>query len=127
MRLVVVESPLAGKTPADFARNIRYARLACLDCLQRGEAPFASHLLYPQMLDDRVQAHRALGMRAGFAWGELCKDVVVFTDFGISPGMRASIERAEGLMQHVEYRKLGGELMHRLLLDDAPDATPGAT
>jgi hypothetical protein len=38
----------------DLRRNIRYAQLCVLDCLQRGEAPFASHLLYTQVLDDGI-------------------------------------------------------------------------
>lgn len=44
MRLVVVESPYAG----DVKRNEEYARRAMADCLARGEAPFASHLLWPR-------------------------------------------------------------------------------
>ena len=46
MRFVIVESPYAG----DVAANVEYARAAVADCLRRGEAPFASHLLYT--LDD---------------------------------------------------------------------------
>ncbi len=43
MRRVVIESPYAG----DVERNLRYLRLAMADCLERGEAPYASHALYP--------------------------------------------------------------------------------
>ena len=42
MRRVIVESPYAG----DVERNIAYVRAAMRDCLMRGEAPLASHLLY---------------------------------------------------------------------------------
>lgn len=45
---VLIESPYAG----DVERNIHYAREAVLDCLKRGEAPYASHLFFPQVLDD---------------------------------------------------------------------------
>lgn len=50
MMRVVVESPFAG----DIQKNIEYARKCMADCLKRGEAPFASHLLYTQdgILDD---------------------------------------------------------------------------
>lgn len=41
-----------------------------LDALDRGEAPYASHLLYTQMLDDTIPAERELGIKAGFAWGD---------------------------------------------------------
>ena len=65
MRLVIVESPYAG----DVEENVRYARACLADCLARGEAPFASHLLYtqPGVLDDDVPGERALGIAAGFA------------------------------------------------------------
>ena len=71
MRRVVIESPYAG----DTARNEAYARACMADCLMRGEAPFASHLLYTQdgVLDDGDEAQRKLGMEAGFRWAK-CAD-----------------------------------------------------
>ena len=73
MKLVVVESPLAG----DVERNVAYAKQAGMDCLRRGEAPYASHLFFAQegILDDCDMTQRKLGMEAGFAWGakaDLC-------------------------------------------------------
>ena len=52
MELVVLESPFAG----NVEMNIHYARACMADCLARGEAPFASHLLYtqPGILDDDI-------------------------------------------------------------------------
>lgn len=55
-RRVVIESPLKG----DYERNTAYARLALRDSLKRGEIPFASHLLYPQTLDDTDEIRRIL-------------------------------------------------------------------
>ena len=109
MRRVIVESPLRG----DRARNKRYARLCMLDCLRRGEAPFASHALYdhPDVLDDTIPAERELGMAAGFAWGDTADAVVAYTDLGISEGMRKGIERV--LTFTVEYRGLPTDLMER--------------
>jgi hypothetical protein len=110
MKLVVVESPFAAKTAGELARNRRYRKAAMLDCLHRGEAPFASHALYTQVLDDRVPEERKLGMEAGFAWGKLAELVVVYTDLGISLGMQAGINRATLINnQTVEHRQLGGE------------------
>ena len=56
MQRVIIESPYAG----DVERNVRYARAAMADCLKRGEAPFASHLLYTQegVLDDDIPGER---------------------------------------------------------------------
>ena len=60
MRLVYVESPYAG----DVERNVQYARACLADCLRRGEAPFASHLLYTQegILDDLIEGERMKGI-----------------------------------------------------------------
>jgi hypothetical protein len=102
--LVIVESPFAG----DVEANVAYARAAMRDCLLRGEAPYASHLLYTQagVLDDDVPEQRATGIEAGLAWGRLASKTVVYTDRGISSGMRLGIERAASEGRGVEYRSL---------------------
>ncbi|MER2535505.1 MAG: hypothetical protein ABTQ31_10130 [Rhizobiaceae bacterium] len=104
MKLVILESPYAG----DVDANVAYARLAVRDCLLRGEAPIASHLLYaqPGVLDDTVPAERALGIEAGLLWGRFAEITVVYTDRGISSGMRQGIARARFEGRLVEYRSL---------------------
>lgn len=109
MRLVVVESPFAGKTAGEAERNRRYLKAAMLDSLSRGEAPYASHALYTQFLDDNKPEERKLGMEAGFAWGAKAAMVVVYADLGISPGMQVGIDRAAANGQYVERRQLGGQ------------------
>lgn len=101
---VLVESPFAG----DIQKNIEYARKCMADCLKRGEAPFASHLLYTQdgILDDDIPHERELGIEAGFAWGELAEKVVVYQDLGISAGMQLGIDRATARDIPVEYRSI---------------------
>lgn len=104
-RLVVVESPYKGK----IEENTHYARAAICDALARGEAPIASHLLYPQalgVLGDDDPDLRAVGLAAGTAWIAVCDAVVVYCDFGISPGMAYAIERATLLGKPVEYRRM---------------------
>lgn len=103
-RRVIIESPLAG----DFEKNLAYARAAMRDCLDRGEAPYASHLLYPQVYDDNLPAHRERGITAGLAWGEAADATVVYTDLGISPGMQKGIEHAEEARRIIEYRTIPG-------------------
>lgn len=100
MRRVVIESPYAGNRQAHEA----YAREAMLDCLSRGEAPYASHLLYTQVLDDDQEEHRRLGMEAGFEWAKAADAVVVYLDLGISPGMASGIARATERGLTIEYR-----------------------
>lgn len=109
-RLVVVESPFAAGPAGDVLGNVAYARSCILDCLMRLEAPFASHLLYaqPGVLDDLEPDQRQLGITAGFAWGDIADVRVVYTDRGVSPGMKMAIERSQQIGQPVEYRKLGG-------------------
>lgn len=104
MRRVIIESPYAG----DVERNIAYARACLRDCLLRGEAPIASHLLYtqPGVLDDNVLEERRLGIEAGLAWGDLAEATIVYTDHGISRGMQYGIDRAEQKGRPIEYRKL---------------------
>lgn len=105
MRLVIVESPFAG----DVERNLRYARACLADCLARGEAPFASHLLYtqPGVLDDEVPEQRRQGIEAGLAWGTLADATVAYIDLGVSGGMEHGIEVARNAGRPVEYRTLG--------------------
>lgn len=104
MILVIVESPYAG----DIERNVKYARACLHDCLSRGEAPFASHLLYtqPGVLDDNVPEERKKGIEAGLAWGEKAGKTVVYFDYGITKGMQMGIERAKSAGRPVEYRRL---------------------
>lgn len=104
MRRVVVESPFAG----DIEANLTYARACIRDCLMRGEAPFASHLLYTQqgVLDDGIEVERIYGINAGHAWMHGAQAVVVYTDRGTSKGMQQGIRSAEINKVPVEYRTL---------------------
>lgn len=110
MRLVILETPYAG----DVEENLKYARACMADCFKRGEAPFASHLLYtqPGVLDDTKPEERKLGIRAGFEWARVCDGAfpvairVVYVDRGISPGMEEGIAHAKSIGQTIIYRKL---------------------
>jgi len=102
MRLVILESPYAGNITA----NLAYARAAMLDSLRRGEAPFASHLLYTQLLDDSNPTERTLGIKAGQAWLLRAEAVAVYQDLGISPGMKIGIQLAELLCRKIDYRRI---------------------
>lgn len=106
MTPVILESPYAG----DVERNERYARACLRDCLKRGEAPFASHLLYtqPGVLDDTDADERKLGINAGLALGSCLDRTVVYTDLGTSTGMSYGIAAAEKAGRQIEYRTLPG-------------------
>ena len=104
MKLVVLESPFAG----NIENNLKYARLCMRDSLMRGEAPIASHLLYtqPGILNDHDPDERALGMLAGFHWNKHADLVVVYQDYGVTPGMIEGIKIAEHHKIPIEYRNI---------------------
>jgi hypothetical protein len=101
-RLVYLESPFAG----DRERNAAYLKAAMRDSLARGEAPFASHALYVQFLDDSIPEERELGIAAGLAWGLKAEATVVYMDLGVSPGMQRGIDAAHAVKRPVEQRLL---------------------
>lgn len=102
MRRVVIESPYGG----DVARHEAYALDCLADCYARGEAPIASHLLGPRVLDDTDPAQRAQGMAAGWAWTPYADAVLCYVDHGVSDGMRQGIERAAAHRVPVDFRSL---------------------
>jgi hypothetical protein len=101
-RLVFLESPLAG----DVERNVAYAKECMRDSIARGEAPFASHLLYAQagILNDTNDMDREIGLECGLAWAEKAETTVVYADYGESPGMTRGIYAAQARGRPIEYR-----------------------
>jgi len=104
MRLVSIETPYAG----NIEENVKYARKCMRDSLLRGEAPYASHLIYtqPGVLDDTIPDERKLGMEAGKEWEVHAELTAVYTDLGVSSGMIWGIEKAEAAGRPVEYRSI---------------------
>lgn len=103
-KLVIIESPFAG----DVKKNIEYAQKCMHDSLLRGEAPYASHLLYtqPNVLDDTNPKERLMGIEAGFAWKHLPGvHTVFYMDLGMSGGMERAIEycKAHDMTYEVRY------------------------
>lgn len=125
MRRVLIESPYRGdvESPDDLARvvarNRRYLDRCIRDCLMRNESPIASHKTLVDVCPDDVPEERERGIRAGFAWRGVADATVIYTDHGISHGMKLGIEdaqreqdrryRAFESAHHVEYRQIGAE------------------
>ena len=97
-----VQSPFRGNREA----NLDFSKRCLLDCIERGESPIASHLLYPRVLDDDDEAQRARGLAAGHAWIPVADRVVVYTDLGVSYGMEAGVAAAQLAGIPIEYRTL---------------------
>jgi len=108
---ILVESPFKSKNgnEEEEEHNVKYARAAMKDCFKRGEAPFASHLLYTQegILDDSVPEERKLGIEAGLLWGAEAQKTMVYADLGLSSGMKKGIKRAKDEGRPVYYCYLG--------------------
>ena len=100
--LVIIESPYMGNVKS----NVAYARKCMSDSLLRGESPFASHLLYTQVLDDTKEIERLTGMSRAFNWYRHADLMAVYTDKGVSKGMEMGMEVAKNLGINIEYRKL---------------------
>jgi len=100
---VNIESPFAG----EIERNKEYFKRCIKDCLDRGEAPFASHAIYTQVLDDTIPSERRIGMEAGFEVLKRTDYSVVYDDYGVSNGMLEGIKIAKELKHPIIYRKIG--------------------
>ncbi len=102
-RLVIIESPYAG----DVERNTEYARRAMAHSLSEGEAPFLSHLLYTQVLNDEIPGERSTGIYAGLSWGAVAEQTIVYDDYGISEGMKIGICLASVEKRPIKFRSIG--------------------
>lgn len=103
MKRVIIESPYAG----DIERNVTYAHRCIADSLKRGEAPFASHILYTTALRDHYEVEREQGIKAGFEWGLDADICAVYVDYGVSEGMERGILNALDCNLGIEYRTIG--------------------
>lgn len=127
--IAIIESPYAAKN-ADGSWdvigveiNVEYARACLRDSLLRGEAPFASHLLYTQqnVLRDQVADERELGIMSGFEFKRVADVIAVYTDLGISPGMQRSINIEEAANRDTLDRV--GYVRSRLVTRSLPEWT----
>jgi hypothetical protein len=98
---VIIESPYSG----EVERNKAYLKVCMLDSITRGEAPYASHKLYTDVLDDNDKDERRLGIELGFAWLKVADLVAFYIDFGMSPGMLACWTDLKTLKFRVPFEK----------------------
>jgi hypothetical protein len=109
---IQLESPFRGSERATPNDHVGYLQACIRDSITRGEAPFASHQMYTQALDDTIPEEREAGIRAGYEWMQHAEKVVFYEDLGWSPGMRQARLQAGALKKPVEFR--------RILNDQAP-------
>lgn len=107
MELVIIESPWKADSTTEQIRNKAYALRCLKDSISRGEAPYASHLLYTQVLNEFDEKERSLGIEIGLTWGNFATKTVVYQDYGITTGMNTGISRAIKEGRIVECRSIG--------------------
>ena len=112
-KLVYIASPYAG----DVESNVLFAKDACRYAIQQGAAPVAAHLLYPQLLDDRIPEEREAGLRMGLRVLEACDELWLCGEH-ISVGMQKELEAAERL--GIPVRRISGQE-----LENRPEPEPG--
>ena len=96
-RKISVASRYAGDVDANVKAAIGYCRLV----IDKGYMPVASHLLYPQILNDNDPEERELGLLFGLSLLAVCDEVWVFGT--VSPGVAQEIEEAKRLKKQIRY------------------------
>ena len=105
--LIYICSPYAG----DVETNVRRARMYCRYALSKKKLPLASHLLFPQFLDDSNKDERELGLFMSMMLLMKCTEVWVFGD-KVSSGMKLEIAKALSKGKIVRYFSLvAGEVV----------------
>ena len=95
-RKIYVASRYAGDVDANAA-----AVTYCRRVIDEGYMPVASHLLYPQILNDNIPEERELGLLFGLSLLAVCDEVWVFGT--VSPGAAQEIEEAKRLKKQIRY------------------------
>lgn len=96
-RKIYVASRYAGDVDANVAAAVTY----CRHVIDEGYMPVASHLLYPQILNDNNPEERELGLLFGLSLLAVCDEVWVFGT--VSPGVAQEIEEAKRLKKQIRY------------------------
>lgn len=94
--IVVVESPFKSDGRLQY-ENIVFARNVCRDLIQKGYIPYASHLFFPQMLNEEDE--RVIGIKLGLMLGSACvPERVVFA-------LRENENMTEGMREAAQFWK----------------------
>lgn len=71
---VFICSPFRGDMEGNAKKAAAYSRMAC----EKGYLPIAPHLLFPQFLQEGIEAERKLGIKMGLELLLCCDEVWVF-------------------------------------------------
>lgn len=90
-KLVFICSPLRG----DYIENQNRAKEYCREAIMAGVIPIAPHVYFTQFLDDNVESERNLGIDSGIALLDICSEIWIYAEKGISNGMKTEIEHSK--------------------------------
>ena len=93
---------IVSRYAGDVKTNIKNARRYCRFAVAKLKNPLASHLLYPQFLNDNKEQEREIGLQYGLALLKLCDEVWCFGT-EISEGMEKEIAAAGRQNKRVRY------------------------
>lgn len=93
---------VASKYAGDIEQNTEDAIRFCRFAIDRGYMPIASHLIYPQILDDADPQQRLIGTMFGLCLLRLCHEVWVFGE-QLSAGMEREVVEAKRLKKPIRY------------------------
>ena len=96
--IVYICSPYSGDVERNIINARRYARFA----VDKGMIPIATHLMFPQFMDDRNEAERDLAMFMDLALLSKCAEIWVFGS-RISKGMSIEIQKAQARNQPIRH------------------------
>lgn len=92
---------VASKYAGDVEKNTAFAVNCCRRVIDEGCMPIASHLLYPQMLDDNNPDEREMGLMFGLALLAVCDEIWVFGE--VSARVAREVAEAKRLKKRIRY------------------------
>lgn len=95
---VLVESPFRG----DEERNVQFCRNVCRALVFEGHNPYASHLFFPQFLDDGIKEERDAGILLGLDWGDQASHVYFC--------LRPEEQMSEGMLYALDRHQMTGKI-----------------
>jgi len=102
-KATIIESPFKGNVKG----HLDYAYQSMINLMDKGHLPFGSHFIYTQVLDDKIQEERTLGIYSGLEMYHVCPNSVYLLDMGASSGMQLAFDAQGQYSRECEYLKEG--------------------
>lgn len=125
-KTVVIESRYAPRknlgrddAEAEVEANLEIARDACRFAVMEGYNPYASHLFFPQFLNDDDPEERDWGIRCGLKWASHATEAwFIITDLGMSNGMNQALIRHHNDNRTIRWFRYDGGIFVEIQPDE---------